>query len=227
MTEGAVHRALPTWAIDNLTFGVPSQVSAKTVWNAFVSIAMSAQRRGWSEVEFISEVTRCERRSGVVGGRAFKHHVLWLQHTSFTRSDRHANQSLHRAWLQATDNLNGTELVTPEDLRAAAVEKAFEWHDRLSNRVDHLTDAEFKVMHYVVAETERRQMSRVTCPARAVAGHTGLSRMGALRTLKGLSTRGLLVQHSPGRGGPREATRRAAIYCLPDPETVISAVGQQ
>lgn len=217
---GSLDRALPTWAVDRLLFGVPGceQSDAKKVWGALVSIAMSAQRRGWSRAEFVSEVTRSERRRGINGTRRWTSHRLWWQQKGFSRNDLHAIKSLDKAWDAAAENLLGNTLRTPEDLRASAIETAYLWADRLLAGTDDLTDTEIRVMDYVIKETERRGMSRVTCPARVVGEHAKVSPITALRTLNRLTANGLLVQHSRGRRASDPARRRAAIYSLTDPE---------
>jgi hypothetical protein len=52
----------------------------------------------------------------------------------------------------------------------------------------------------------------VACPARAVAEATGLTPMGAWRTLKRLDSRGILICRNPGVGDKQIG--KAAIYCL-------------
>jgi DNA-binding MarR family transcriptional regulator len=190
---------------------------ATKVWGALVSIAMSARQRGWTRIQFTDEVTRNERQK-VNGKRRWTSHRLWWQLKSFSRNDPHAFRSLDRAWDIAAENLRGTTLRTPEDLKATAVETAFLWSDRLLAGTDGLTDSEILVMDYVVQETERRGMTRVTCPARAVGEHAKVSPMTASRKLKKLAAQGFPVQHSPGHGGSEPSRRRAAIYSLTDPE---------
>jgi hypothetical protein len=213
-------RALPTWAIDLLMFGMPEseKPDATKVWGAFVRIAMSARARGWTKVEFDSEVDRNERRKGKNGARRWTSHRLWWQLKGFSRDDHNAFKSLDRAWEAAGENLRGSTMRTPEDLKASAVETAYLWSDRLLAGGDGLTDVESRVMEYVIVETERRGRTRVTCPARGVGEYAKVSAMVALRTLKKLTVQGLLVQHSAGRGGGNPSSRRAAIYSLTDPE---------
>ena len=74
-------------------------------------------------------------------------------------------------------------------------------------------------MGYVITETERRGMLRVTCPARAVGEYAKVSAMTASRTLSALTKKGLLVRYSRGRPG-KVGNGRAAIYALVDPETL-------
>jgi hypothetical protein len=212
-------RALPTSLIDLLIFGLQGnqKPKAKKVYGAFVSIAMSAQLRGWTRIQFLDEVV--SRKSlNINGVRQRRHHRLWTQLEELSRDDGHATKSLDRAWEQAKANLSDSTMRTPEDIKATAIETAYGWHDRLLAGTDGLNDTGILVMDYVIQETERRQMTRVTCPARVVAEHAKVSPMVALRTLKKLTAQGLLVQHSPGKGGSNPSRRRAAIYSLTDPE---------
>jgi hypothetical protein len=106
---------------------------------------------------------------------------------------------------------------TPDEVHADAVERAMLWADRLTDGADGLTDAESGVMSYVVAETERRGMLRVTCPGRAVAEFAKIPHRTAAPILETLTGKGFLIKHYAGRGGPA-STGKAAIYELPDPD---------
>ncbi|OKH70801.1 hypothetical protein EB72_24715 [Mycobacterium sp. SWH-M1] len=196
--------------IDVLLFGLPAdQVGNGTpVWRKLVSIAMSAQLRGWSWTEFSGEVAKDEYRSG-------KQHRngLWVQLRARSRSDAHTAKQLANAWSRAAENLAGLGDRDAENFCAEAVERSYEWSDRLDEGVDDLTDAETAVLRYVAAETERRRFMTVTCPRRAVADAAGISEWKAKEALASLTAKGYLVQASPGRGGSA-ANRRAAIYSL-------------
>jgi hypothetical protein len=104
------------------------------------------------------------------------------------------------------------------DIRADAVELALAWTDRLVDNPDELSQTERAVMGYVVAETERRGMLRVTCPKRAVAEYAKCSDRTALLTLKSLARKGLLSLRATGI--PGAGSRRAAVYSLADPASV-------
>jgi hypothetical protein len=106
---------------------------------------------------------------------------------------------------------------TPEDIHDDAIEPAVQWADRLADGVDGLTESQCAVMSYVVAETQRRGMLRVTCPGRDVAEFAKIPHRTAAHTLKTLTRKGFLIKHYSGRGGP-SATGKAAIYELADPE---------
>src|SRR5882724_8805653 len=62
--EAALNRALPTWAIDTLMFGVPQYTSAEKTWGRAVAIAMCMQARGWTEAEYLTEfMSRPQRKN--------------------------------------------------------------------------------------------------------------------------------------------------------------------
>ncbi len=213
--------ALPTGHFDRLRFGLPDKPAATQVWSAFVSIAMSAQIRGWSQTEFTTEVTgrTCLR---INGARRWMPNRLWCQLDELARNPR---RSLDDAWEQAAANLRSDGLHTLEDLRATAVETAWAWADRLLAGVDHLDEINARLMKYVVTQVEKREMAQVTCPVRDVANHAGVSYKTVHRRLKALTERGLLIQHSPGwYSHPTKApSRRAAIYSLSDPSVTRSS----
>ena len=207
-------RALPQIYVDAMKNGLPQKDASdqRKVWTMVMRIAMSAYLRGWTEMQFLAEMTKCEKH------KTRQEHLLWLQLRRGS-SERAACKALHKAWDIAAINANSVGLRSLEEIRNDAVERAFLWADRLTDGVDWLTDAEAAVMGYVISETERRAMMRVTCPARCVAEFAKLPVMTAYRTLDMLTTKGLLVQESRGRPGKR-GNRRAAIYSLADPHEV-------
>jgi hypothetical protein len=203
-------RALPGLYIDKIRFGLPERESRnhRKIFGACVAIAMSAHRRGWSEAQFLHEVARDQS-------------VLWLQlrrkRDGGLRSSASAYRDLHKAWETAVANLCDVGMRTVAEVRDDAVERATLWADRLTDGADGLTEAESGVLSYVIAETERRGMFRVTCPGRDVADFAKLTHPTAVRTLKGLTRKGFLINHYRGRGG-HTATGKAAIYQLADPD---------
>ncbi len=206
-------RALPGSYVDVIREGTPTGYYSD-VYGALVSIAMSAFRRGWTESEFIIEISN-------VGANA----KLWMQVLRVRARDGKASRSqqagirvLHKAWSQAVANCNNVGLRSREELRAEAVERAFQWTDRLVDNPDDLTDAEQAVMGYVISETERRGRLRVTCPGRAVAEYAKLSHRTAVRILERLDQRGLLDKCSSGRPQSRDGSPgKAATFSLVDP----------
>lgn len=210
-----LNRALPGWAFDHIKFGIPGDQirDRRKLWGECVGIAMSAQRRGWSESEYLTEI-------------AINKTGLWRQLTTRRDGqpypDKHGYKELRSAWRSATLNINAVGGVRSRDEVAAdAVELAFQWVDRLTDGTDCLDEAEAGVMHYVIGETERRGMLRVTCPGREVARFSKTSHRTAARVLNRLVERGLLIKHSPGRRWKKGTTSgRAAIYGLADPETI-------
>ena len=193
--------------------GGPDARDPRKAWTAILRVAMSACRRGWTEAQFMSELTKTDRHRTLSGYR------LWEQLRERT-SPSSSYRQLHKAWDCAVANLNGVGERTIGDLRADAIERAYLWTDRITDGMDGLTVIEAGVMGYVISETERRAMTRVTCPSRVVAEAAKTSAMTASRTLNDLTARGFLVKHSPGRASPRKGPRRAAIYGLTDPEAL-------
>lgn len=206
-------RALPGWATDAMRFGIPEQEARapKRVWVMALRIAQSAYRRGWSESAYLTEITLWDNG-------------LWRQLTTRPGGRRLSRESgyksLRSAWEAAVTNVNDVGIRTKEEVAADAVELAYKWADRITDGVDSLNDVEAAVLGYVVSETERRGYLRVTCPCREVAEVAKTSPMSANRILKRLSERGLLLKHSSGRRGTGNG-RRAAIYGLADPDTLV------
>ncbi len=207
---------------DLLHFGIPERKhpTDTMVWGAFVRIAMSAQRRGWGQIEFENEVTAERKMKG-----RWRKHKLWVQHTELNRTPE---RSLDKAWQQAALHLRGEGLSTCEDIADQAVETALHWEDRLTSGVDGLDDIDILVMDYVIVWTQKRRYAQVTCPKREVGLHAGVHENVAIYRLKRLAKRGLLVRYSTGYAAKKKLNDegkwepcggRAAIYCLTDPFT--------
>jgi hypothetical protein len=212
--EHTPNRALPQLAIDLLLFGMPKYTSAPKIWGRMVSIAMSAQARGWTRMEFINEVTKTERRKNSIGQKRYTEHKLWTQMVAYSN---HPFTDLEKAWAQGIENRMNEGFRTAEDLIADAVERAYRWDDRLTEGKDGLLDTEMLVMSYVIAFIEKRQMTRVTCSAREVGEFANIPKSTAYRALKSLTEKGFLVQFSRGTWSKEPGNRRAAIYGLGDP----------
>jgi len=118
--EHTPNRALPQWAIDSLLFGVPKYTSAPKIWGWMVSIAMSAQARGWTQMQFINEVTKTERRKNAIGQKRLTEHKLWLQLKACSRDEGHALKQLEKAWAQGVEHRMNEGFRTAEDLIADA-----------------------------------------------------------------------------------------------------------
>ena len=212
-----LNRALPGWAVDAIIFGLPDKDArdGRKVWGMCVRIAMSAHRRGWNESEYVVEITHEDKKRGP--GR------LWMQLTTRsdgrTRSGDSPYRALRKAWAAGVANANNVGMRSLEEIRDDAVELAYRWTDRLTDGLDGLSPTQAAVMGYVVAETERREMLRVTCPGRAVAEYAKVPHRTAARTLSSLAKLRLLIKHSPGRRG-KDGKGKAAIYGLPDPDTL-------
>ena len=211
-TKRTLNRALPGWAVDAILFGLPDKEASdhRKIWTMCMRIAMSAYRRGWTESEYIVEITGHKSR-------------LWNQF--MTRKDGRtssmptAYKSVRKAWGHGVAKIRNVGMRTAEEIRDDAVELAYMWTDRITDGLDGLDATEIAVMGYVIAETERRGMLRVTCPGRAVAEFAKVPHRTAARTLLSLAKQGLLIKHSSGRRG-KDGKGKAAIYGLADPDTL-------
>ena len=198
-TRTKLNRVLPGMYVDKIVFGLPEEAgNYRAPHTACINIAMSAQRRGWSEADFINEVARDTSR-------------LWLQlrtqRDGALKSSASAYRVLHKAWDTATAYLHDVGVRTAYDISQDARERALEWTDRLTDQADGLSDVQSAVMSYVVAETHRRGMLRVTCPGREVVEFTKVAHRTAARTLKTLARKGFLIKHHPGRAVRRRRER--------------------
>jgi DNA-binding MarR family transcriptional regulator len=169
------------------------------------------------QTEFRNEVTKVERRKNSIGQKRLTEHKLWLQLKACSRDEGHALQQLDKAWERAIENRMNQGFRTTDDLIAYAVERAYQWDDRLTEGKDGLPDNEALAMSYVIAFIEKRQMSRVTCPAREVGEFANIPKSTAHRALKSLTEKGFLVQFSRGTWSKKPGNRKAAIYGLGDP----------
>lgn len=207
-----LNRALPGWAVDYILFGIPEDHARdrRKLWGACVRIAMSAQRRGWNESEYLTEVSS-------------RKHGLWRQVTTQRDGrpypDSKGYKELRSAWEAARLNVNDVGIRTRDDIASDAMDLAVLWVEWITDHPGQLSEIEASVMGYVITETERRGMLRVTCPGREVAEFSKTSHRTAARVLHRLVERGLLIQHSSGRRGTG-TNRKAAIYGLVDPETL-------
>jgi hypothetical protein len=147
--EHTPNRALPQWVIDWLLLGMPKYSSAAKIWGRMVSIAMSAQARGWTQMEFINEVAKTERRKNSFGQKRLTEHKLWLQLKACSRDEGHALQQLEKAWAHAIEHRMNEGFHTADDLIADAVERAYRWEDRLTEGKDGLPDSEALVMSWI------------------------------------------------------------------------------
>ncbi|KUI48418.1 hypothetical protein AU198_20825 [Mycobacterium sp. GA-1199] len=212
------NRALPTWAIDTLIFGMPQYTSAQKIWGRAVAIAMCMQARGWTEAEYLTEFMSRPQRKNRAGQKRHTNHRLWEQIQAYSKHGNSGRQELEKAWKQAKVNrLAGEGLTTPEDLVNNAIGTAWAWEDRLAEGRDNLSVAEAAVMAYVIAFVEKRRMARVTCPLREVGAYANIPKTTVSRTLQSLVEKGFLVRFSRGIWSKKPGNRKAAIYSLGDP----------
>ena len=127
-------RALPQIFVDAMKNGLPK----RKVWAMVMRIAMSAYVRGWTDAQFVTEMTKCEKH------KTRKEHLLWVQLRSRS-SEGSAYLALHKAWDFAVANANNVGMRTREEIRADAVERAMLWADRITEGYDGLQPNEAAV----------------------------------------------------------------------------------
>jgi hypothetical protein len=207
-----INRALPPWALTTLRKGVADRKpDSRAIFGRFVRLAMSAQRRGWSQAQWTDEMWSVERRL-IHGTEVLSCWPLLIQLMTAERGRAARMQrALDRAWATAWDNLF-------EDDRSRVLEWAWAWEARLDEDTDGLSAAEKRVMLYVTTSIDKRQIPRVTCPCREVAAAAGLDHhYTAYRILKRLTAKGLLHLEDAGCHSTDPAYRKAALYSLANP----------
>lgn len=214
-------RALPGVIVDLIGFGVQTPSGdRRPVYRALLRVAMSAYSRGWSKGEW-----RGALEDGLQYGEKC-HNALWRQ-TTYRRNQHIPWSTIHslldKVWANAVKNVTEDEQKQKDPSILAK-----EWREALpflrkGKEVKPLTRSEILVMGYVVDEVCRRDYHKVTCPGRAVAEACGIDHKTAVRTLKVLCQNGFLIQVDPGRGGASTG-RRAAIYRLPDSDSLLGLV---
>jgi hypothetical protein len=81
-----------------------------------LKIAMSAQARGWGQIEFFNEVTKTERRKNGIGQKRITEHKLWTQLNACSRDEGDAIAQLEKAWTQGNLHRNDQGFHIAEDL---------------------------------------------------------------------------------------------------------------
>ena len=122
--EPKINRALPQIYIDLLLDGPPSGEAAPmaNIYSRLVSVAMSAYRRGWTEAQFLDEVT-ARSRVGSGGRRRWRERRLWVLLKSHRNSEAAAIKTLQKAWSSAVANLNDIGERSKRDVRDDAIER--------------------------------------------------------------------------------------------------------
>lgn len=211
-------RALPTWAINTLRTGVSGmgrRPDARKVFSRYVSIAMSARIRGWTEMQFLDEMWSQETRI-FGGGKVYGYWPLTIQLITGAKGNKaRAHRSINQAWAMAQDNLlaEGT-LRTTGEYANEAIENAHAWLDHLDDHPDGLSDTQQLVMRYVAESVIKRSNSKVTCPCREVGSAVGLHYKTANYVLRRLADLGFLVLHDRGAHHKDPKYWRSALYSL-------------
>ena len=215
----AINRALPSHILHILATGAPGRnPGARQVWGKVVSVAMSARRRGWTEMQYIDEVWSKKTRRGDDGRKTHGYWPLTNQLlVSAKGNELRAHREVERAWKTAGDNLlQEHSLKTPEDFIADVIESAYAWEDRLDEGVDNLSITQKRVMLYVTTSVSKRRNSKVTCPCREVGAAAGIPYRTANYTMRHLADKGFLNLHDKGTHSADPKNWKAAIYSLSD-----------
>lgn len=205
---------LPGWAVDLIRDGLPPAVlatpktgGARAVYKALVSTAVAALNADRTQSEWqdllTADTSALARQHRLRDGRT-------------TRSPLSVQKDLDKAWTTATTWLTNQDAPWTRDDLAHEVKQRVEAARMVCADADApLTDTDRRVLAYAADEAERRGMTRVTLPRRAVMEATGANQKAVRVSLPRLVDRGLLEEVSRGRPGAPGATGvRAAIYAL-------------
>jgi hypothetical protein len=134
-------RALPQIFVDAMKNGLPQKDASdkRKVSTMVMRIAMSAYLRGWTEMQFVAEMSKCEKP------KTRQEHLLWVQLRRGS-SDRTAYEDCIRLWDIAVINAKNRGLRSRQEMREEASRRALLWADRITDGVDWLTNAEAAVM---------------------------------------------------------------------------------
>jgi hypothetical protein len=179
-------------------------------------VALSLVVRGFDAEEFLAEMPGytpstpfkfCRGKWGTRPGQ----NVLWWDLCTRRGKLRDPGHLVTEAFLWAGKQVGTGFLldIDQPDYIEALTER---WRWRVQEGAVKLTKGERAVLDWVMAQMLARGWLDVTCASREVAKATGLTQRGALKILKQLDARGILICRNPGVGDKR--IRKAAIYCL-------------
>lgn len=202
------NRALPGHYVTLIRDGDPHS-DRRQRYGRLVSIAMSAQHRGWSQGQW---------RTEIAANTDEEPSQLWEQVVKDARGSRkRAYKTLASAWAYAeaflADN-GGTRNLA--DFGDDAEELAHAWLDALDDPelLPDLTLTERTTLAHMATQLISRRMTRVTVPVRDLAPVIGGSIMTASRALGALTDKGWLTRIVRGTHGPQGATGTASIYAF-------------
>ncbi len=216
-------RALPGRYIDLIRDGVSSaqlkRSGRQAIWSALVSTAMSAQMRGWDEVEWTYLVLDPKSYLGYQARSKGKDRTL-----PATQAAKQMRNAWEKAWVLRTERESGDPAWGAERAAQEATARAEAATTAIENQDVDLTDAERAVLAYAVSQTRLRQFTNVAMPRRAIYTATGLGSTAVSTALNGLATKGLLHLHQAGQNAATTKYRRASIYTLADVRCMASYV---
>lgn len=208
----AAGRALPGKMIDLIRDGVPDSDLKKpgraAVWSALIKTAMSAQYRGWDQVEW---------EQLILEPRSYLGYQARCKGKDRTLPAMQVAKQFDNAWERAWELRTARDAAwTPAQARAEALERAELASRAVENPDVNLSRAERAVLAHVIEQTRQRGFTNVALPRRAIYAATGLGSTATTNALTGLKAKGLLFLHQAGQNAKGVKYRRASIYGLPD-----------
>lgn len=202
-----LRRSLPAVYIDLIRDGVPQaelwERGDVAVYNAVLRVAMSAQHRGWTMLEWLEEILdgRLGRQAAVRHGKR--------------RSDLDTRRALGDIWERAEDIIARQPRLTRAQSSALALTRAAAMREALNRGDYNLTEDEHLVMECVLQHVEKGYLNP-PIPRHRFEERTAIGNTTLRKVLDGLVRRELLRADRQGRpSGPHALQRRAHRWSLP------------
>jgi hypothetical protein len=187
----------------------------RPLYNRTYQVALSLVVRGWTGEDFLAEMPShdpsfTERRCRETV-RVRRENVLWWELCHRRGRPRDPRQMVIKAFKAAEEKL-GRGFLLDIDQPAYVEALTKKWLRAVQGGGVRLSPTEVAVLDWVMDQMLAKGRLDVACPAREVGEATGLTHMGAWRTLKRLDSRGILICRNRGVGDKQIG--KAAIYCL-------------
>lgn len=202
--------ALPAWAIDLITDGVPAKELAtsghKAVWTALVRTAASAQHHHWSVIDWeylvLDERRNLGKQVATQGGRQRSQVAVLKQ----------LNKAWDAAWSWRTQQSPWSASEAQEQVR----ERAEALLSIAANPDAPLNFVERNILTFAAELAIQRRNTKVAMPWRATKKKHQHGQTAIRNAHDRLAARGLLPLHERGvPSGSLATERRANIYRLP------------
>lgn len=206
-------RALPGWAIDLCRDGVdPDRLRQKgdrAVFSTLVSIAMSAQARGWGDVELEALILDDQRSN--LGNQ------VRLRGGKHPRSRAQIAKLMRDAWNRAWEHRTSETQWSPDQAAEEVARRAAHAVNIAADADNDLHQVDRDVLHYIATQAKHRGSTRVTLPRRALQQAVGAGERTVRNSLGRLiAARHLdLVERGRPRGTTATSKARANVYALP------------